>query len=98
MNVENNFFSFTCIYIKSSQLPQQNNSYIHAACYELQLLKHIFSLDNLYTTAMDFFFNVVSVNNAVRLLIPAFIADHEKCEIQHNRESVSEKIFKKIFQ
>lgn len=39
------------------------------------------------------FFNAVSVNNAVRLLIPAFIADHEKCEIQHNRESVSKEIF-----
>lgn len=63
------------------------------------MLEHLFSLDNLYTTATDFyFFNAVSVNNAVRLLIPAFIADHEKCEIQHNRESVSEEIFKKIFQ
>lgn len=33
----------------------------------------------------DFFFNAFAVDNRVRLLIPAFTADHQKCKIQHER-------------
>lgn len=88
--------NFSVLLVYTSNQVSYHNKTIHTFMLLVMNFNcwNTFSVLTIYILLLwIFFFNVVSVNNAVRLLIPAFIADHEKCEIQHNRESVSKEIF-----